>query len=628
MRALSTIFIIVLLAMSACSSGDDNGQTDPGAGDAAMDAVDVTVVHDDGGEESVDPQCSNGEWECSEDGYVLRRCEGETWTEIQCMLDQGRLCEDGECVEPWRYGSPQWDACPDEPLATPEGLAEKAAFYDDIAVRMHLHPAAKWMMSGRIARLEEECDPGKEPPCYKVVDCPEGGNPPCYEPAVPEAQATWKDMEEYWSGENDGLWSALYLASQAFRYAVTKDPDVLGVIETLMEGEVTRMAITGVPGVFTRQYVPPGVPGLECPDDQNKYIPDKEKNDNKWVRVGEGGCVQVVDGDTMEWVTTDHCGLDEFSGWCWLDNVSQDEYAGHMFALGAIVRMVDDPGVQETARDMIEKVGVHLMENDLAIVDWDGRETEHGKFWITSIADSPGFLAAESLGFIKMAVEVSGREDLRDFYDNCLLQKAGKNECLDRELEPFEPYTDFLEFMMLYNGPEGGCKSNFNNYSMVLTYINNLLWFERDPAVREVMQEVFDKEVMRYDSPRALIIQGNAWFNFIWAAHKRLGPGSDGHDIKAVSDAICSLRQYPASKHIQAHNTYDTYEHFCEGRLGGSMTEFPIPVAERCISKFLWWGGPYGRQKCGEIPFDVHFPGDYLLTYWMGRYFGFIDDDI
>ncbi|NOZ00613.1 MAG: hypothetical protein GXP54_01825 [Deltaproteobacteria bacterium] len=601
---------MLALALSCSSEAEKTGDAGPkDSMEASIDASDIQA-----GPEA-DAGCQADAWECSKNGYVLRTCVNGAWVEEKCMLDQGRLCEQGACVDPWRYGSPQWGTCPDDPLATKESLAEKAAYYDAISVRMHIHPKAGWIMSGRIKKVE--------------TTCPEGQDPPCYKPAVPESEATWKDIEAYWSGENDGLWSGLYLASQAFRYAVTKDADVLKTIKQLLDGEVVRMKITGVPGVFTRQYVPPDVPGLSCPTDLKSYVPDVEKDDNKWVRIGDGGCIQVVDGDTMQWVTTDHCGLDEFAGWCWLDNVSQDEYAGHMFALGALFKLVDDPEVQTIAKDLIEQVGVHLMEHDLAFVDWDGRVTEHGKLWVTSIADSPGFLAAESLGFIKMAIEATGREDLRDFYDNCLLKKAGEDPCLHWPLESaVKPYTDFLNLMLLYNGPNGGCKSNFNNYSMVMTYIYNLLWFEHDPAVRGIMQDVFDTEVMRFNSPRALIVQKNAWFNFMWAALKRLGPGSDGPDFQAVEDAVCSLREFPASKHLQAHNTYDKYQHFCEGRLGGSQTEFPIPVAERCVHKFLWWGGPYSREKCNEVDYDVHFPGDYLLTYWMGRYFGFISKDL
>ena len=40
---------------------------------------------------------------------------------------EGKLCEAGSCVDPWRFGSPVFSRCEDESRATPESLAEKAA---------------------------------------------------------------------------------------------------------------------------------------------------------------------------------------------------------------------------------------------------------------------------------------------------------------------------------------------------------------------------------------------------------------------------------------------------------------------------------------------------------------------
>ncbi len=619
---------MVAAGWMACSSGG-GGTAGDILGDVTGDVAGTDVLSGEVFEEgpgdvrdaSDDPSladagCADGDWACSEDGYVLRRCVGGQWEEVACMADERRLCEAGACVDPWRYGSPAWGTCPDDPLATGGTLAQKAAWYDGIARRLHLHPKLKWVMGVTLPKTE--------------VACPAGATPPCYEVSVPEAEATWEHVERWHSGENDGLWSGLYLASQAYRWAVTRDPVALENIRILLEGEVTRMKITGVPGVFTRQFIPPGVSGIACPQDDAAYVTDVEKDDNRWVQIRDDGCVWVIPHETMQWTKTDHCGLEEFAGWCFLDNVSQDEYAGHMFALGALWRLVEVPDVREAVRDLIEQVGVHLMENDLAFVDWDGRVTEHGRLWATSFADTPGFLAAESLAFLRMAVDATGREDLRDFYENCLLQRSGPRSCLPWPLEVDDPkpYTEFLPMMWAYIGEKGGCKSNFNNFSMVMSFLHLLLWFEGDPAVREVAQQVLDTELMRYASPRALITHHNAWFNFIWAAGKRLGPGSDGPALQAVEDAICSLKEFPVSKHQQARNTWDKYPHYCEGRLGDSQTEFPIPVAERCVRTFQWWASPYDRETCDERPWEVRQPADFLLAYWMGRYYGFIDEQM
>src|SRR5262249_24538882 len=151
--------------------------------------------------------------------------------------------------------------------------------------------------------------------------------------------------------------SGLVLAAFAYRYAVVHDEPARAALATLVAGEKMRMRITGVPGLFTRQLIPPpGVtPGLACPSDPADYVPAPDKRGNRWVRIGSDGCAQVADA-MGAFASTTHCGLAEFAGWCFLDNVSQDEYIGHVFALRAIARLVDDPAIHADAVAMLRQI--------------------------------------------------------------------------------------------------------------------------------------------------------------------------------------------------------------------------------------------------------------------------------
>jgi len=562
--------------------------------------------------------CETGANECSDSGYVLRMCEDGDFREIHCMRDRGMLCEDGECVLPWEYGSPDWPKAEDEPRATEESLAEKAANYEDYAGRLHLHPELKWIMGVELPCMPIDCEEGEDPPCED-----------CSEPAVPLEEATWRDVVRWRSGENDGLWNALHIAAEAFRYSVTGEPQSLEMIKTLLEGEVIRMEITGVPGLFTRQYIPPGVPGIECPTNKSSYMRDYEKDDNKWVKAGDGGCVWYVDDGTGEWVKSEHCGLEKYAGWCWLDNVSKDEYSGHMFALGVAGELVDDPDVQETVRGLLLKVGRHLVKNGMAFVDWDGRIAEHGRIHAVTFGDYPGFNAAMALSFIKTAAEVTGDPELERWYHDCLLQENGRWNCLRKAFEVPKPYTGYLGMAGLYPGKEG-CKANFNNISMHMLSLHNLILFENDPRLRRVYQKHFDEDVFRpAGQPRAVKNQNNALFDFIWAAMKLHGPDSDGPAIDAVENGIRMLRQFPAAKYQHCGQCpEEKCVEYCIGRLGSPATEKALETAESCVSHFAWWRDPYSLRRSGTNRRMVQPPTDYLLAYWMGRYYGFIDADM
>jgi len=282
--------------------------------------------------------------------------------------------------------------------------------------------------------------------------------------------------------------------------------------------------------------------------------------------------------------------------------------------------------VQATVKDLLTQVAMHLKQNDLYFVDWDGRQTEHGKLHVLSFADSPGFLSAMSMAYILMGAQASGDASLRAYYDDCLIQTHG--QCEGWPYPEEDPYPDYLSMMLMYIGPEG-CLANYNNFSMVFSSLQLLTWFETRPALHAQVQKVFDENFMREaGQPRALIVQGNPWFNFGWAAFKRLGPGSDGPATQAVQEGICSLKQFPASKVQVAKDTESKYPHYCDQRNGGSACEFPVPVNERCVATFEWWGDPYDRETCGADPWVVKMPADYLLPYWMGRYFGFLPETL
>jgi len=545
-------------------------------------------------------KCENiGEITCSEDGYELLECVKYKWTaKERCMADFGQLCEDKNCVDPWLYGAPEFDPCQNDPDATAMSLYEKAVRYDDLAINLHVHPDHK-----RINHV--------------TLDV-----------GYTEDNATYENVVDWHTGENDGLWTGLYIASQAFRYAATEDPEALDNLELMMDGMGIGMEITGVDGVFTREYITPGITGMSCPSDPNEYIPDIEKDDNRWVKVDTDGTILIYDG--YSWERTTHVAPMKYAGYCWLDNVSQDEYAGHMLALGSIYYLVDDPDIKAAAADLLEKIGLHLLLNGMAFRDWDGRLVEHGRLWPLALDDFPGFNAVLGLSFIKMAATASGRKDLDDFYHNCLLQEQGQVDCLPHPLTPPMDFSFWAKFTGLYL-TRGACKANWNNFAMIFIGMFTLQMYEHDPALHWEMGEIFENEMFFHnDNKREMAKQLNAGWNILFASMKNLGPGSTGQDIGAVNTAICALRQFPESKTIPDLDVGESEfpsDVGCVDRFGTNfLTLDPVPVHQRCPATFTWWHNPYRHQHCSENLSYIKQPSDYLLPYWMTRYFGYIDE--
>src|SRR5687768_3479879 len=123
---------------------------------------------------------------------VLGACASQSPAPPACDVDacaaEGKLCEGEACVDPWRYGSPEWSRCEGEPRATTESLAQKATAYDERVSGLHMHPQMPWVID---VVLRDGVDP---------------------------VSATWHDVAAWWSGENDGLFSGLVMAAQTYRY--------------------------------------------------------------------------------------------------------------------------------------------------------------------------------------------------------------------------------------------------------------------------------------------------------------------------------------------------------------------------------------------------------------------------
>jgi hypothetical protein len=494
----------------------------------------------------------------------------------QACAAEGKLCDGEACVDPWRYGSPVFSRCEGEPRATAESLADKAAAYDARAIALHTHAQLPWVVD---------------------VVVRDGADPEL---------ATSADVVAWWSGENDGLFSGLVLAAEAYRYAVTKDPAARDALATLLRGERLRMDITGVPGLFTRQLIPPGVDGLACPTDLAAYVPSPDKRGNKWVRIGDDGCAQIVEAN--EFRSTTHCGLDRFAGWCFLDNISQDEYSGHLFALGAVARLVDDVELRAQATDMLTQVGHHLAANGMQFVDWDGRPTQWGKVYPGAAGDTPGYLAILGLSFAATAATSTGDPELDQSYRSLAWQ-------------------DYFTQIDQWLGPDG-CQANWNNLSMLTAAFHHLLWNERDPQRRAPILAAFERELANPTATtRGILDQHNAWYDIMWAAQKPLGPGTDGPAYAVVEDAVCQLRQFPRSNHEVARDTAALAGEVCLDRQDNSLAEVPFEIADRCAATFAYWGNPYARTTCGDAPTVIHQPSGFLLPYWMGRYYGFIAAD-
>lgn len=173
--------------------------------------------------------------------------------------------------------------------------------------------------------------------------------------------------------DNDGLWTAIYVGAQAFRYAVTRDPDALVRGKRAMEAMLFLEKVTGRPGLPARSYIRRG---------------DKR---------GQGGVWHWTTDGQMEWKA----------------DTSSDEIVGHFFAFALAWELFDDPVLKSEIAATTRRMMDHIINNGWNLIDVHGQPTYWGR-WSEEYFSSPRgqgdspLNAVELLSFLKVAHRITG----------------------------------------------------------------------------------------------------------------------------------------------------------------------------------------------------------------------------
>ncbi len=430
--------------------------------------------------------------------------------------------------------------------------------------------------------------------------------------------------------ENNGLWTSLYVASQAYRYAATGDADALEQVLRTLRATRRMMDITGTRGLYTRDFRDPNLPQQSCPADPMQYVPPgSDMVGNRWVMVGDDGCFLTWDPALAEgegdWVRDEeHCTSDEYAGFCWQRNGSKDELSGHLYAATLVAKLVDNDEAQALALGILEDAIAHLIANEFWITDYDGRPTRFGSAHALSLDHIPGFNALLALSWTRAAASVTHDTEVIDFYEGCLLDYRDTDDCIDATLENGSDYRTYLtDFALLL-----GCQTNYDNVNIALLGYTGLMLMEPNPELVATYRSAFHAGSRGPDPHgRNLWEQGNAFLNFSLVQLMAEEPEDAEAAVALVRDGIEALYGFPANN-IRREIDNGEVEVECVSDRHGNLASTPMPIGQRCTSVFEWWGDPAQIENCEARPNLVHPPAGYLLPYWMGRYNGFITDDM
>jgi hypothetical protein len=361
--------------------------------------------------------------------------------------------------------------------------------------------------------------------------------------------------------DNDGLWTAMYIAAECFRYGATKDPAAKEAAKKSMDALLKLESITGISGFPARAIRHKDEPGFG------------RDTDGEWHKTADGE-------------------------WEWKGETSSDEIDGHFFAFGVYYDLIDDDAEKTKVRATCKRVMDHIIEHDYYLVDVDGKPTTWGVWAPERINDDPrwwqehGLNSLELLSYLKVTHHLTGDEKYHRAYMELIQKHHYALNTIDQKITiPGEVNhsDDELAFLAYYS----------------------LMRHETDPHLRTIYTQSITRS-WRIEQPERCPL-----WNFIYG-------GLTGKPCD-VEGAARTLKEIPLDLLIWGvKNSHRADLKWDEGsgRFGEKQVLDPLPFDERPMMK--WNGNPF-RVDSGGNGTAEEDPTMFLLPFWMGRYHGLIE---
>lgn len=232
--------------------------------------------------------------------------------------------------------------------------------------------------------------------------------------------------------DNDGLWTAMYLGAQAYRYAVTKDPDARRKAERSMRVLIRLEEITGNPGFPARSFV---------------SVDEPRPQGGEWHPTPDGK-------------------------WLWKGDTSSDELVGHYYGYALYYDLVANEAEKRDIRRVVARITDHLLRHNYDLTDLDGKPTRWGEYSERFFKTEEGkyeapLRAIQLLAFLKTARHITG--DAK--YDAAYHDRIRKG---------------YAAHMRLYRRWVGGGEINFSDDELAYLSYDPLFRYEKDSMLRRI----------------------------------------------------------------------------------------------------------------------------------------------
>jgi hypothetical protein len=376
------------------------------------------------------------------------------------------------------------------------------------------------------------------------------------------------------NSDNDGLWTSMYLAAEAFRYSVTKEDDAL---------QNVRESLDAMERLYTINPLKSGFPS------------------RSFQRSG-------YNNTDKPWRPT------EDPEWDWKSTTSSDEAIGHIFAFSVIAELVDVPELKSKSIELIDTLMSHTLKNDYYLIDWNGEPTLWGKWnpkyvngFPTNVGDRK-INSSNYIGMLQTAYHFTKKEKYKEaaFY---LMNEHGYLENLMRPMSEInfadEDADEYAK--MLSDG--------WNHSDDEMYYCG--YWGLFRYAFNDTLKANYQKAIVDHWEAERPEKEG------LW----NMMTGLVGNEDYDYENAAWYLRKYPLDLvDWTVQNSHRKDIEMMEPNFRKQTIKEVLPPGELRVSRHnanRFDLDSHGGGRSGESAGDI-----WLLPYWIGRYLGVISEPV
>jgi len=277
---------------------------------------------------------------------------------------------------------------------------------------------------------------------------------------IPGDTSSWVPEDD----DNDGQYTAMYLAMESFRFAVTGSEDAQKKAKKAFEFLKYLQEVTGTGGFVARTIIP---------------VNWKHMHDANLTYTKQQIAEELVRDPRFKPVS-ERWRRSKDGKWWWKGDTSSDEITGHLFGYFFYHLLAANEEEKSVVANHVRKIMDYLIAHDYNLVDIDGTHTHWGVWSPDKLNNDPdweperGINSLELLSYLKLTYELTGDEKYQREYI-ALIEKHHYLENARRILHSNPAWTTYID-------PE-----------LLLLAFPPLIMYETDARLKQEWDKLLDK---------------------------------------------------------------------------------------------------------------------------------------